>query len=64
MSDKLREAERIEVIRTVHVRGKGADEDPVREVITYWSLEGDRLAEKDDWAHTPTNDAPPPLRAA
>lgn len=37
----------IEVIKTTVVEGKGIDEDPVREVIYYSSLDGKELA-KDD----------------
>jgi hypothetical protein len=45
--DNIRSAEVIQVIKTVSIRGKGTKEDPVREIITYWSLDGEWLAERD-----------------
>ncbi|MBQ8435309.1 MAG: carboxypeptidase [Oscillospiraceae bacterium] len=37
----------IAVIRTTALRGLGTENDPVREVIQYWDLDGNLLAEKD-----------------
>lgn len=36
----------IPVIRTSSIEGRGTDEDPVREVVQYWSLDGSLLAVK------------------
>lgn len=36
----------IEVIRTVSVVGKGTDDDPVREVAQYWTVDGRLIAEE------------------
>ncbi|MHC4413636.1 MAG: carboxypeptidase [Planctomycetota bacterium] len=38
------------VIETQAARGAGTDEDPVRTVYQYWSLEGKLLAEDDSLA--------------
>lgn len=35
----------IPVIRTVSLKGRGTDDDPCRECIQYWSLDGELLAE-------------------
>ena len=40
----------ISVIETKALRGLGAEEDPVRQVIQYWSMEGKLLAERDDFS--------------
>lgn len=38
----------IQVIETIALRGSGSSqEDPVRRVKQYWSLDGEMLAEKD-----------------
>lgn len=37
----------IEVIETKSCRGNGTQDDPIRIVTQYWSLEGKMLAEKD-----------------
>ena len=37
----------IQVIETRSARGSGSENQPIRIVIQYWSLEGDLLAEKD-----------------
>ena len=38
-------AEVIQVIKTtLTLRGKGTDEDPIRQVVQYWSLTGELLA--------------------
>jgi hypothetical protein len=42
-----RSVERISVIRVIAARGYGTDEDMVREVIQYWSDDGELLAERD-----------------
>ena len=39
----------ITVIEEITVTGEGVDNDPIREVITYWSPEGKLLAVRDDW---------------
>ncbi len=39
----------IQVIETNALRGLGVAEDPVRNVIQYWDLEGRFLAERDEW---------------
>lgn len=39
----------ISVIETKAIRGLGVEEDPVRQVIQYWSMEGKLLAEKDEF---------------
>ncbi len=42
----------IEVIESETTRGKGFEEDPVRTVVQYWTLDGTRLlAERDAWLH-------------
>ena len=38
----------IEVIETVSIRGSGNEDDPVRRVFQYWSIDGKLLAEKED----------------
>ena len=40
----------IQVIETRSLRGVGTEEDMCREVIEYWSLEGEKLAESDPCA--------------
>lgn len=46
----VRKAKVIEVIEVISLRGLGAEEnDPVREITQYWSLEGKLLAEFDSW---------------
>lgn len=37
----------IQVIETEERRGKGVEDDPIRRVVQYWSLDGDLLAEDD-----------------
>ena len=37
----------IQVIETKALRGLGTEKDPAREVIQYWDLEGNFLAESD-----------------
>lgn len=39
--------ELLEVIHVVAARGKGIDNDPMREVHQYWSKQGELLAERD-----------------
>ena len=39
----------ISVIETKAARGRGTSDDPVREVTEYWSLDGEKLAERDDY---------------
>lgn len=40
-------AKEIMVIETVSVRGSGTEKDPVRDVVQYWDLKGNFLAEND-----------------
>lgn len=35
----------IQVIETIENRGKGTEEDPVREIARYWDFEGNLLGE-------------------
>ena len=42
----------IEVIKVVTRDGDGTEADPCRYVTEYWSVEGDKLAEQDDWKET------------
>lgn len=37
----------IQVIEVELKRGKGVEDDPIRGVLQYWSLDGDLLAEND-----------------
>lgn len=37
----------IQVIETELKRGKGVEDDPIRGVMQYWSLDGELLAEND-----------------
>lgn len=37
----------IQVIETRAIKGIGTPEDPVREVVQYWSFDGEKLAERD-----------------
>ena len=40
----------IQVIRTeLSKRGEGTEEDPIRLIIQYWSLDGELLAEVDEF---------------
>ena len=49
----------IQVIEASYLRGEGvAPDDPVREVVAYYSLDGELLAERDSWADL----QPEPLR--
>ena len=44
----MKPVEKIEVIRTdLLVRGKGTEEDPIRTIEQFWSLDGFLLFEKD-----------------
>lgn len=45
--ETVRSAKVVSVIRTVSIRGAGFYNDPVREVVQFWSLVGDLLAEQD-----------------
>lgn len=42
-----RTVRRIEVIEVMAARGRGIEEDPVRVVTQYWSLDGKLLGEYD-----------------
>ena len=45
----MRSAEVIQVIKTESAIGSGKTNDPFRPLIEYWSLDGNLLAEKDEW---------------
>lgn len=40
-------AKLVQVIEVEHIRGGGADNEPLRPVKTYWDLKGNQLAEYD-----------------
>lgn len=42
-------AKQIVVIYTQTLRGEGVEENPLRLIDQYWSLDGELLAEKDEW---------------
>ena len=46
----------IQVIETKAARGAGTNEQPVREVRQYWTLDGEFLAEYDDCATVTVED--------
>lgn len=48
--NRVRDVQVIEVIRVVYIEGEGVPGDPVREIVAYYSPEGLRLAEYDEWA--------------
>jgi hypothetical protein len=48
--NEVRKVEIIEVIHVKFLRGKGTADEPYREVDSYWSLEGEMLAERDFWS--------------
>lgn len=39
----------IEVIETIAIKGTGTENDPIREIIQYWSTKGEWLAENDPY---------------
>lgn len=43
MINPVRGVELIEVIKTVAIWGKGTEEDPAREVVQYWGVDGTHL---------------------
>lgn len=45
--DGTKSAKVIQVIETKAKRGLGTEKDPVRDVVQYWDLEGNFLAEMD-----------------
>jgi hypothetical protein len=46
-----KDVEVIQVVRTnIATRGEGIEDDPVRRITQYWSLDGELLAEVDSWA--------------
>jgi hypothetical protein len=47
-ADRLNSAIVLRVIVTSECRGEGTKEDPCREVVKYWSFDGDLLAENDE----------------
>lgn len=36
------------VIKTIFRKGNGTENDPYREVVQYWTLDGELLCEKDN----------------
>ena len=42
-------AKLIQVIEAEESRGKGLPDDPYRRVVVYYSVDGELLAERDDW---------------
>lgn len=47
--DDLKEVQVIQVIRTTNrVVGSGTEEDPVRNVVQYWTIEGGELLDECD----------------
>lgn len=53
-SNSVKEAKVVSVVRVEAKIGTGTKEDPVRNVIQYWDIEGNLLAE-----HDPFNDLLP-----
>ena len=47
-ADGTKSAKVIQVIETKAKRGLGTEKDPVRDVIQYWDLDGNFLAEADN----------------
>ena len=45
----VRHAEIVEVLKTVSVYGKGIEDNPIREITQYWTLEGKMLLKIDPW---------------
>lgn len=43
------QAKVIQVIETFDNRGRGTNEDPVRNVKQFWSFDGELLMEDDSW---------------
>ncbi|MBQ8297679.1 MAG: carboxypeptidase [Ruminococcus sp.] len=41
-----KQAEVVQVIKTRTIVGTGTENDPVREVVQYWDLDGKLIAEK------------------
>lgn len=42
----------IQVIETRSLAGAGLPGDPVRELVQYWSFEGEKLAQRDSYLET------------
>lgn len=40
----------IQVVEVNVVEGRGLEGDPTRNVVQYWSMEGKKLAVRDEWA--------------
>jgi len=53
MSEPVRSCRTVQVIETVFMRGNGLDE-VCRQVVAYWSLEGDFIGEFDPCAKEPS----------
>lgn len=47
------EAKIVEVIRVVYQRGRGTDDDPIRNVIAHYTTEGGLIAEQDHLQRVP-----------
>lgn len=54
MRGRLDSAEVVKVIRTEHLQGEGTPESIARIVVTYWSLDGERLAVVDPYENEGT----------
>ena len=48
--DRCKLAKVIQVVEVHVVEGKGIKGDPTRLVVQYWSMDGKKLAEYDEWA--------------
>ena len=61
MSDErqsnVRQAKQVQVLEVRSVIGAGVPGDPVRELVEYFSLEGERLAQRDTLADESPADA-------
>jgi len=50
---RIPSAELISVIRVVSVAGAGTPENPGRQVLDYYAIDGEHLAHVDKWAEEP-----------
>ena len=50
--DELKEVQPMQVIRTTNMsRGEGTESDPVRQIVQYWTVEGELLDECDPFLY-------------
>lgn len=56
-------ARMLQVIKTTTMQGAGTPESPIREVVHYWSFQGELLAERDPFLCDVPSDLTPPLPA-